>query len=256
MTKDYANSAYKHQRSSSRLTFTVGIIIGVGLAVAVYWFMNYQTTRYSNTLTSSPLQAEPVTKSVVVQPDTQVAKTHPAASDETTPEVVSAPPVVQPHFDFYTELPKTEVEVSQDKDVNAQSHAPVVELSHTNKNHNRRSEETKVVIVNNSDNKILELPSQELGQQTKQDTVVTKVSTKDVGRHYIVQVASFSNYAEADKTKAQLVLMGFAVKIKAVRTNRTQYFRVLMGPFDNQTQALLAQQALQKNHFKSLLLKV
>jgi cell division protein FtsN len=48
---------------------------------------------------------------------------------------------------------------------------------------------------------------------------------------YVVQLASFRYYAQADKFRAKLILKGFDVKISAIRQGTMQWYRVMLGPY-------------------------
>ena len=50
---------------------------------------------------------------------------------------------------------------------------------------------------------------------------------------YVVQLASFRYYAQADKFRAKLLLKGFDVKISAIRQGTMQWYRVMLGPYSS-----------------------
>ena len=50
---------------------------------------------------------------------------------------------------------------------------------------------------------------------------------------YVVQAGAFPDFAEADKVKARLALLGVVSEIQAAETNGRQFHRVRIGPIDN-----------------------
>ncbi|MDX1836392.1 SPOR domain-containing protein [Legionella taurinensis] len=58
---------------------------------------------------------------------------------------------------------------------------------------------------------------------------------------YLVQVAAFNRRQDAERLKALLVLKGFDVSITTVVQNRTNWFRVIIGPFHSRSEAEKAQ---------------
>lgn len=74
---------------------------------------------------------------------------------------------------------------------------------------------------------------------------------------YILQVASFRRYQEADKLKARLALLGLVAKIEPI-TNRsgTTWHRVRLGPFKNVHTFKKARRKLQKNHIDYMVVKI
>lgn len=73
---------------------------------------------------------------------------------------------------------------------------------------------------------------------------------------YMVQVASFSSYKEADRLKAQLLLMGFNVDVKSFSSKGKTWYRVQTGPYISQAAATKMQRRLMQSNFKSILRKV
>ncbi len=74
---------------------------------------------------------------------------------------------------------------------------------------------------------------------------------------YILQVASFRRYQEADKLKARLALLGLVAKIEPI-TNRsgTTWHRVRLGPFQDVHSFKKARRKLQKNHIDYMVVKI
>ena len=72
------------------------------------------------------------------------------------------------------------------------------------------------------------IPEQEKDVST--DTTTRKVVTPGV---YVLQVGSFTNFADADRRRAQLALQGIESKIERVTIADKTYHRVRIGPIDD-----------------------
>ena len=73
---------------------------------------------------------------------------------------------------------------------------------------------------------------------------------------YILQVGSFPNQAEADKLRAQLILMNLEARIEPVEIHKGEiWHRVVVGPFDTQEKLAAARASLVANQYSALVLK-
>jgi cell division protein FtsN len=72
---------------------------------------------------------------------------------------------------------------------------------------------------------------------------------------YSLQVAAYPNYGEADRLKAELILLGFEPSIKTIKKNGANWYRVWLGPYHNYAVVQSVQSQLQSKHVKSTLLK-
>lgn len=72
------------------------------------------------------------------------------------------------------------------------------------------------------------IPEQEKDVST--DTTTRKVETPGV---YVLQVGSFTNFADADRRRAQLALQGIESTIERVTIADKTYHRVRIGPIDD-----------------------
>ena len=64
-----------------------------------------------------------------------------------------------------------------------------------------------------------------------------------------MQLASFRYSAQAESFKAKLILKGFDVKISAIRQGTMQWYRVMLGPYTNISDAQKAKVVFQaKEH--------
>ena len=71
---------------------------------------------------------------------------------------------------------------------------------------------------------------------------------------YLLQMASFKTYADADRLKAQLTMLGFDVYIQSYTSNNQVHNRVVMGPYVLKSAAIQAQTRLQKKQVPSILI--
>jgi len=73
---------------------------------------------------------------------------------------------------------------------------------------------------------------------------------------YILQVGSFPNQAEADKLRAQLILLNLDAHIESVEIHKGEvWHRVVVGPFNSQEKLATARSSLVANQYTALVLK-
>lgn len=73
---------------------------------------------------------------------------------------------------------------------------------------------------------------------------------------YILQVGSFPNQAEADKLRAQLILLNLDAHIESVEIHKGEiWHRVVVGPFGSQEKLASARSSLVNNQYTALVLK-
>lgn len=74
---------------------------------------------------------------------------------------------------------------------------------------------------------------------------------------FLVQVAAFKAKQDADQMKGLLTLKGFNVRVVPVSNARGNWFRVVIGPYLNKTQAQQAQASLARNeHLRGMVTPV
>lgn len=73
---------------------------------------------------------------------------------------------------------------------------------------------------------------------------------------YIVQIAAFKHFEDADRLKAQLNLAGYEAKVKSVPVNGTTWHRVWLGPYGTVQAAEKIQKDLLTKHTKGVVVKV
>ncbi|MDF0734061.1 SPOR domain-containing protein [Pseudomonas entomophila] len=72
---------------------------------------------------------------------------------------------------------------------------------------------------------------------------------------FFLQAGSFRKEADADKVRAQIILLGQVVKVESGTVKDETWYRVLVGPFSNREQLTVAQKQLAGAGFSNLLLQ-
>ncbi|MBB3047626.1 cell division protein FtsN [Litorivivens lipolytica] len=72
---------------------------------------------------------------------------------------------------------------------------------------------------------------------------------------YILQAGSFKTNADADRRRAELLLLGLEAKIEAVEANGDTWHRVYVGPFTSRSKLSKARTTLISEGIETLLLK-
>ena len=62
---------------------------------------------------------------------------------------------------------------------------------------------------------------------------------------YVLQAASYTNFNEADRLKAQLTISGFDATVQKVTIDKGTYFRVRLGPYSSQRELKNVRQKLE-----------
>ncbi len=86
---------------------------------------------------------------------------------------------------------------------------------------------------------------------------VDNVKVQSIQEHvYILQTGSFQNAADADQLRAELLLMGLTVFVRKVDVDGYDWYRVFVGPLDNNLALNRAQDKLAQAQIESLPLRV
>jgi cell division protein FtsN len=95
-----------------------------------------------------------------------------------------------------------------------------------------------------------EPPATEDNTQSKSETAV------ETGTRFFLQAGSFRKQAEADRVRAQILLLGLDVRLEDARLDSGDvWYRVQVGPYTDRTKLSQAQQVLTGNGFDNLLLQ-
>lgn len=146
---------------------------------------------------------------------------------------------VKPKYDFYTLLPESEVIVPPEAvpektpPVPAQPVTPVTP-----------AEAAKIDTAR--------AQAALLGQTPPPAPPVIKPAATT---QYFLQAGSFRKQADADKVRAQIILLGQSVKVESGTVKEETWYRVLVGPFSNREQLTVAQKQLAGAGFSNLLLQ-
>jgi len=168
------------------------------------------------------------------KPEQQAQK--PSEAARTTP---SPQQPVKPKYDFYTLLPESEVIVPPEAvpektpPVPAQPVKPVT------------PEEAAKIDTARAQAALL-------GQTPPPAPPVLKPAATT---QYFLQAGSFRKQADADKVRAQIILLGQSVKVESGTVKEETWYRVLVGPFSNREQLTGAQKQLASAGFGNLLLQ-
>lgn len=147
---------------------------------------------------------------------------------------------VKPKYDFYTLLPESEVIVPPDavpeKTLPTPQTAPVAPVT--------PAEAAKIdtARAQTALSGITPPPAPPVAKAAP----VTK---------FFLQAGSFRKQADADKVRAQIILLGQAVSVESGTVKDETWFRVLVGPFSNREQLTTAQKQLAGSGFSNLLLQ-
>ena len=159
---------------------------------------------------------------------------------EHRPETANTPPLNEVVQDFANDV------------VNAN-------IKHSKKNNNKPTEKTKQTdkpSIGFDFYKILpeiEVPIPDL-EQLKKEEIEKKNNPK---YNYVLQAGSFRQFAEADKLKANLALLGVDAEIQTVTINKTDtWHRVRIGPFTSARKMDKIRHHLQKKHIRTMVLKL
>lgn len=88
------------------------------------------------------------------------------------------------------------------------------------------------------------------------ETISEEKPAQEQTTEYILQVGSFPRAEDADKLRAQLILLNLDANIEKVEIRKGEvWHRVVVGPFNNQNELTSARSQLVKNEYNALVLK-
>ncbi|HSC67650.1 MAG TPA: SPOR domain-containing protein [Cellvibrio sp.] len=88
------------------------------------------------------------------------------------------------------------------------------------------------------------------------ETINEDKPAQEQGTEYILQVGSFPNADDADKLRAQLILINLDAHIEKVEIRKGEiWHRVVVGPFGTQAALTTARSQLVNNQYNALVLK-
>jgi cell division protein FtsN len=169
-----------------------------------------------------------------VRADAKAAK---IAEANKTPPSPTAP--IKPKYDFYTLLPESEVIVPNEA-VPEKTPSPVVAPTAP-----VSPEQAAKIDTARAQAALSGLTPPPPPPVAKPAPVTT----------FFLQAGSFRKQADADKVRAQIILLGQASTVESGTVKDETWYRVLVGPFSNREQLTTAQKQLAGGGFSNLLLQ-
>ncbi|MFJ3446856.1 SPOR domain-containing protein [Pseudomonas sichuanensis] len=170
------------------------------------------------------------------KPEQQKPEKVAEASKTTTPTPQQP---VKPKYDFYTLLPESEVIVPPEAVPEKTPPVPAVPT-------------TPVTPAEAAKIDTARAQAALLGQTPPPPPPVIKPAPTT---QFFLQAGSFRKQADADKVRAQIILLGQAVKVESGTVKEETWYRVMVGPFSNREQLTVAQKQLAGAGFSNLLLQ-
>ncbi len=195
----------------SLLLLSAGMLVGLLIAGLLF----IRSERAPNQIVATEKTSE--TKAATAQSQTDKHTSQAKAHSQKKPTQST-----EPHYDFYTTLPKDTVETTPP--------APKEKSSPSSSLPQKQSAATPA----SSDNKA-------------KNTAAT---------HYLVQVATVSHFKDAERLKAQLALLGYKAAVTRITHRGNPSFRVSVGPYLNAKVANTEQTNLKKNNIDSIVLAI
>lgn len=255
----------KSNRAGGSRWMMIGILIGLGLAIS---YLKYQPVLHQKLLKAT---AQAVSSTSITH-TTHKTTTIPSQSP-VTPSKAPAP-----EFDFYTVLPKMQVQPNNPVPNNqnvarpTMPEAAVAATPESALSPNGIENAQAAVVKNQSSSLPLSnspavpisskttapIPSGSLPAQSIEQTesATRSKKTQEHTERYALQVASVKNYTDADRLKAQLTMVGYEVSIQKFTMNGQTWNRVYVGPYSSRNMALKQQGALKEQHVSSILVKL
>ncbi|KAF1027324.1 MAG: Cell division protein FtsN [Pseudomonas sp.] len=170
------------------------------------------------------------------------AKASKIAEANKTPPSPTQP--VKPKYDFYTLLPESEVIVPPD--AVPEKTLPTPQVPTTPATPVTPAEAAKIDTARAQAAMSGITPPPPPPVATTKAAPVTK---------FFLQAGSFPKQADADRVRAQIILLGQAVNVESGTVKDATWYRVLVGPFSNREQLTAAQKQLAAAGFSNLLLQ-
>ena len=201
------------------------------------------------------MQLEPGRKDI----QRETAESKKAASEHPQPNTpATAPQPVKPKYDFYTLLPESQVEVPEGAIPEEQKPgtAPVPLTPE------QEAERALALLEGREPPKITPpAATSEADKATADKAATDKTAAKAEAAkaapttQFFLQAGSFRNQSDADKLRAQIILLGQNVQIESGKVREETWHRVLVGPYASREQLASAQKQLAGNGFSNLLLQ-
>ena len=196
------------------------------------------------------MQLEPGRKDI----QRETAESKKTASERPQPSTpTTTPQPVKPKYDFYTLLPESQVEVPAGAIPEEQkpSTAPVPLTPE------QEAERALALLEGREPPKITPpVATPEADKAATDKAAAPAEAAKAVpSTQFFLQAGSFRNQNDADKLRAQIILLGQNVQIESGKVREETWHRVLVGPYASREQLAAAQKQLAGNGFSNLLLQ-
>jgi cell division protein FtsN len=170
---------------------------------------------------------------------------NPAAKPQANSPTPSAAPA-KPKYDFYTLLPESEVIVPMDAPVEKPPAALTPEEL-------AKADAARALAALSG-----QTPPPLPAASATPATAVTPPPTlakAPLSTQFFLQAGSFRKQADADKVRAQIIMLGQSVQVESGNVREETWYRVLVGPFASREQLTQAQKSLAAGGFSNLLLQ-
>lgn len=167
-------------------------------------------------------------------------------ANKPTPNAQPAGPA-KPKYDFYTLLPESEVIVPPD----AVPPPPAAALTPEQL---AKADAARAEAALNGQVPPA-LPTASSTPPTGTPTPPPSVAKAPLSTQFFLQAGSFRKQADADKVRAQIILLGQSVQVESGTVREEIWYRVLVGPFASREQLASAQKQLAASGFGNLLLQ-
>lgn len=102
----------------------------------------------------------------------------------------------------------------------------------------------------------VQLPDRDTAAQSQ---VIAKAPSKPIQRQlaatgYIIQAAAYRQRTTAEKLKNRLSQQGFKTRIQAIEAEDGAWFRIILGPFADESRALQQKKRLQQHQIHGILI--
>ena len=196
------------------------------------------------------MQLEPGRKDI----QRETAENKKAAIEHPQPNTpATAPQPVKPKYDFYTLLPESQVEVPEGAIPEEQKPgtAPVPLTPE------QEAERALALLEGREPPKITPPAAAPEADKAATDKTAAKAEAAKAApsTQFFLQAGSFRNQNDADKLRAQIILLGQNVQIESGKVREETWHRVLVGPYASREQLASAQKQLAGNGFSNLLLQ-
>ncbi|SDJ26279.1 Cell division protein FtsN [Pseudomonas delhiensis] len=181
-----------------------------------------------------------------------------------TPAQQPSAVAVKPKYDFYTLLPGSEVVVPPEAVpekpqtptvVSTPEEAAKIDAARAQAALNGQVPPPPAVV------KPATPPAQPPATQAKATPPATAPASKPIAppavaaTQFFLQAGSFRKQADADRVRAQVILLGQSARVESGAVRDETWYRVMVGPYSDRAQVSAAQKQLSANGFSNLLLQ-